>query len=137
MLRWFLLCLLLCTVAVGCASGRGEAACAVTFFVEAKPTQVAPGETFRLRGGPFFVGCDDHEQVQPDPPDRDIRISFHQGGRTWELDTVAASGEEENYTLKAELKVPSEAEPGPAVVIAASDDGRGRDRIWVVSNTSG
>ena len=136
MLRWLVIYLLLSTVLVGCSGGRGEAVCGINFFLKAEPTQMAPDETFRLRGGPFFVGCHDQGQAQPEPPDRDIRISFQQGGRTWELATVAASGEEDNYTFEAELKVPSDAEPGPAVVIASGDNGTAKDRIRVVSDTS-
>lgn len=98
MKRLFVVCLLACVAAVGCAGGRGEAVCATKFFLEAEPTRLAPGEEFRLRGGPFSLGCHDQGQRRPEPPDRDIRISFKQGEQTWQLATVAAAGDERDYS---------------------------------------
>ena len=139
MRRLFIVCLLVCMVAVGCTSTKGEAACVTThFFLEAEPPRVAPGESFLLRGGPFYVGCHDTGQGRPEPPDQDVRISFKQGDQRWHLGSVAAAGEKHDYTFEAALEVPSAAKPGRAAVVsAAGANGTAKDRIRVIERNSG
>jgi hypothetical protein len=101
----------------GCAvAGRPEAACAGP-TLRTEPARAAPGESFRLHGEWFFVGCNDMGRDQPEPPEKDIRVGFRQDDRTWRLATVDAK---RGYSFDVKLAVPAEAKPGRAVVFADS-----------------
>lgn len=113
-LSWLLVCLAFLS---GCGvSGESSAACGQS-APEVEPSRVAPGETFRLRGGGFQDGCNDTgPPFLPEPPRRDIRIEMRQEGKTWTLASGLAAGGRPDYALDVELKVPNNAEPGEAVV---------------------
>lgn len=118
----------------GCAAaGYSEASCAGP-SLEAKPQRVAPGQSFRVSGEGFAVGCNDTGQHRRVPPDKDIRVVFRQGERTWEPMTTVADG---HYAFGASLEVPREARPGPAVVSASGANGRTEARLVVQRRETG
>ena len=105
----------------GCAAaGHPEASCAAP-NLEAKPKKVAPGQSFRVHGEGFFVGCNDTGRHRRMPPDNDIRLNFRQGEKTWELSKTVA---DRLYTFGLNLEVPLDARPRPAVVSASGANGR-------------
>jgi hypothetical protein len=112
----------------GCAAASHPEASCTRPNLEAKPQRLAPGQSFRLRGEGFFVGCNDMGRQRRMPPDRDIRLGFRQGERTWELSTADA---DRLYTFSANLEVPDDARPGHAIAIASGASGRTEARLVV------
>jgi hypothetical protein len=114
-------------VQAGCGAvpraGSGGAACAgPTLFAE--PARAAPGEDFVVRGLAFGTyQCNDvgvnGEVPESDPPvpARNVRLVFRQGEREWDLGSANAGSE---LSFEERVRVPDEASPGPARVVAAN-----------------
>ncbi len=115
----------------GASAASAEAACASPEpTLEAKPAWGAPGGEFSIRGRYFVAGfsaCDDTGSGSPAAqtvPARDVRVEFLQGGRTWELGSVAA---DKGSRIASKLKVPADARPGRATVRATYGQGPPED----------
>jgi hypothetical protein len=96
-------------------------------------TRAEPGQALRINGDGFATGCVDNPLAE-EGPDRDVRVEFRQGSRTWDLGTVAA---DPGNSIELRLDVPSDAKPGEAGVAAAGNMGVAKDRLLIVDSTSG
>jgi hypothetical protein len=116
--------ILLAIAAVGCAtSSNSSDDCArAKPTLQATPSQVAPNESFQLRGEGFSVivecsntggGADEESRGNRAEAQENISIEFRQGSKTWNLATVDAT---QDFTFNAELRVPAKAKPGEATV---------------------
>lgn len=103
----------------GCAmSGSSSDAACGQNLPNVKPSQAAPSETFRLRGGGFVEGCNDTgPPFGNDSARKDIRVEMRQGERSWTLASGLTADGPPDYTLNTKLKVPADAKPGRAVVV--------------------
>lgn len=115
-------------ISLGCGvAGLGnqeEAACiAPQTTLEADPETVAPDSTFTLKGDGFFG---DYVCNDTDPPEQsgkssgglpadDIKIELIQGENTRELATVSSN---DNLAFEKTLNVPSNVQPGQAILRA-------------------
>ena len=106
------------------AGGREAAKGCPSPSVEVVPARVAVGAKFRLRGRGFASGCDGMT------PAREVEISFRQDGRTWKLATLDA---ESNLAFDAGLRVPENAAPGRATLLAITGSGeRAKGRLVIL-----
>lgn len=118
-----LFCLLM--VLVGCAqTGSSEGACAGP-YIRAEPARAAPAGMFRLHGRNFSIGDCERGTVKPI---QNIPIDFRQGKRTWRLTTVINAP---GY-FNVEVRVPAEAKPGRADVIAITRVGKPRQPFQIL-----
>jgi hypothetical protein len=104
------------------AAGEAATACPSP-SIEAVPARAAAGAKFRLRGHDFSSGCDGFT------PARDVGIFFRQDGKTWRLVTLDA---DHALTLDTNLRVPQNAEPGRATVLANVRSGEPVETRFVV-----
>jgi len=96
------------------APGKPEAATPCPSpAIGAVPARAAAGEKFRLHGHDFSSGCGG-------TPSNEVKILFRQHGKTWRLTTLDADRE---MSFEARLRVPANAEPGPATVQAVLRSG--------------
>jgi hypothetical protein len=108
--------------ATGAGKGGGATACPSP-SIEATPARAARGAGFRLRGRDFSSGCDVLT------PARRIKIFLRQGGKTWRLATLDA---DHALTLDTNLRVPQNAGPGRATVLANVRSGEPVETRFVV-----
>ncbi len=90
--------------ATGCSSSS----------IKAVPARAAAGAKFRLRGHDFSSGCDGVT------PAHDVGIFFRQDGETWRLATLDA---DRSLTFDTMLRVPENAGPGRATLLASTRSG--------------
>lgn len=104
-------------------AGPAEASCAAP-DISATPSSAPAGSTILVTGKHFASGCNDAIACQvgqpcptppPSPPSRNIDITFVQDGRTWHLARVNA---DDRYRFAAEVRVPDDADPGRARIVA-------------------
>jgi hypothetical protein len=104
------------------APGKPEAATPCPSpAIGAVPARAAAGEKFRLHGH-AFSGCGG-------TPSNDVKILFRQHGKTWRLTTLDA---DRKMSFEARLRVPANAEPGPATVQAVLRSGERTEERFVV-----
>jgi hypothetical protein len=104
------------------APGKPEAATPCPSpAIGAVPARAAAGEKFRLHGH-AFSGCGG-------TPSNDVKILFRQHGKTWRLTTLDA---DRKMSFEARLRVPANAEPGPATVQAVLRSGERTQERFVV-----
>jgi hypothetical protein len=104
------------------APGKPEAATPCPSpAIGAVPARAAAGEKFRLHGH-AFSGCGG-------TPSNDVKILFRQDGKTWRLTTLDAG---RKMSFEARLRVPANAEPGPATVQAVLRSGERTQERFVV-----
>jgi hypothetical protein len=104
------------------APGKPEAATPCPSpAIGAVPARAAAGEKFRLHGHDFS-GCGG-------TPSSDVKILFRQDGKTWRLTTLDAG---RKMSFEARLRVPANAEPGPATVQAVLRSGERTEERFVV-----
>jgi hypothetical protein len=97
------------------AAGEGEAATACPSpSIEVAPARAAAGARFRLLGHNFASGCDTIT------PSRNVEIFFRQGGNIWKLATLDA---DRTLAFDTRLRVPKNAAPGPATLLANTRSG--------------
>lgn len=109
------------TLVPGAPQGA-DASCVGPSFVDA-PTTLRPGRTETVAGEWFHDGCADTQGCtstvgcthcttdDPETPQRDVRLTLHQGGRTWVLDTADATGPGD---ITWRFALPPGVRPGPA-----------------------
>jgi hypothetical protein len=102
--------------------GKAATACP-TPSIEAEPARTAAGAKFRLRGHDFSSGC---AEVTPA---RGVTIFFRQAGETRKLMTLDA---DRALTFDTTLRVPKNAEPGRATVLANTPSGERAEARFVV-----
>jgi hypothetical protein len=93
--------------------------------IDVSPSTAPPGSTVTIEGRSFATTCNDViscpntgpcPSPTPESPSRGIGISFKQGGATWPLTRVDA---DEDYSFSVDVKVPDDAQPGPAKFVAS------------------
>jgi hypothetical protein len=106
------------------AAGEPEAATDCTSpSIKAVPARAAAGAKFRLRGHDFSSGCDGVT------PARDVGIFFRQDGETWKLATLDA---DRSLTFDTRLRVPENAGPGRATLLASTRSGEHTETRFLV-----
>jgi hypothetical protein len=89
--------------------------------IETVPARAAAGAEFRLRGHDFSSGCD---RVTPA---QGVTILFRQDGKTWKLTALDA---DRDLAFDTRLRVPKNAGPGRAIVLATTRSGeRAKERF--------
>ena len=106
----------------GPAAGEAVTACPSP-SIEAVPARAAAGAAFRLRGNNFSSGCDSTA------PARDVEIFFRQAGKTRKLATLDA---DRDLAFDTNLRVPEDAGPGRATVLARASSGEPVETRFVV-----
>lgn len=88
-----------------------------------------PGRSATVEGRFFHNGCEDSYSTggcgrgkydDPQSPMQGVVLTLRQGEREWPLGSADAADRDRGYAISWAVEIPTEARPGPAVLLAGS-----------------